>query len=116
MVTSYHDFLFDEWQTETEDFIYADEQNPFDVYEALSNLALSVRTSLSSIGTPQLLVSCHSSKLLSLGALLAAYDSRLGIVHVQPSDYSIDSDIPDYLVGELYEVWLTGEPYGSGQE
>ena len=111
LVTSYHDLLFDEWQTETEDFIYADEQNPFDVYEALSNLAVSVRSSLSSIGTPQLLVSCHSSKLLSLGALLAAYDSQLGIIHVQPSDYSINSATPEDLVGELYEIWLTGEPY-----
>ena len=113
LVASYHALLFDEWQTEPEDFIYADEQNPFDVYQALINLAVSVRTSLSSIGTPQILVSSHSSKLLSLGVLLAAVEERLGVVHVQPSSYFIDPDVSHASKGELYEIWLTGEPYAT---
>ena len=111
LVASYHALLFDEWQTEPEDFIYADEQNPFDVYQALVNLADSVRTSLDSIGTPQILVSSHSSKLLSLGVLLAAVEARLGVVHVQPSNYFIDPEVSQESEGELYEIWLTGEPY-----
>ena len=110
-MTSYHDLLFDEWQIEPEDFIYADEQNPFDIYRSLLSLATSVRASLSSIGTPQIFVSCHSSKLLSLGVLLAAFEERLGVIHVQPSGYFIDAEVSPDLAGELYEIWLTGEPY-----
>lgn len=113
LVASYHALLFDEWQTEPEDFIYADEQNPFDIYQALISLAVSVRTSLDSIGTPQILVSSHSSKLLSLGVLLAAVEERLGVVHVQPSNYFIDSNSSYASAGELYEIWLTGEPYAT---
>ena len=113
LVASYYELLFDDWRIEPEDFIYADEQNPFDVYQALLNLSFSVRTSLESIGTPQILVSSHSSKLLSLGVLLAAFEATLGVVHVQPSSYFIDADYPENLEGELYEVWLTGEPYAS---
>ena len=113
LVASYHSMLFDEWQTEPEDFIYADEQNPFDVYQALINLAVSVRASLNSIGTPQILVSSHSSKLLSLGVLLAAVEEQLGVVHVQPSSYFIEPGVTQESEGELYEIWLTGEPYAT---
>ena len=111
LVTSYQDFLFDEWQIEPEDFIYADEQNPFDVYQALVSLSRTVRSSLDAIGSPQILVSSHSSKLLSLGVLLAAFEENLGIIQVQPTGYSIDTNASKVLDSELYEVWLTGEPY-----
>lgn len=113
LVTSYYDLLFDEWQIEPEDFIYANEQNPFDVYRALVSLSVSVRSSLDSIGTPQVYVSSHSSKLMSLGALLAAFEEKLGVVHVQPSSYFIDSSNREDSDGELYEVWLAGEPYAT---
>ena len=113
LVTSYHDLLFDEWQIEPEDFIYADEQNPFDVYRALVNLSISVRSSLNSIGTPQVFVSSLSSKLMSLGVLLAAFEKKLGVVHVQPSSYFIETSNCEESDGELHEVWLTGEPYAT---
>lgn len=113
LVTSYHDLIFDEWQVEPGDFIYADEQNPFDVYRTLSNMALSVRTSLGPIGTPQMMISSHSSKLLSLGGLLAAFEMRLGVIHVQPTGYLVDPATPQELQGDIYEVWLTGEPYAA---
>ena len=116
LVADYHDLIFDEWQAEPEDFIYADEQNPFDVYQALVNLATSVRSSLDSIGTSQILVSCHSSKLLSLGVLLAAFEENIGVIHVQPTGYLLDATVPQDADGELYEVWLTGEPYAINRQ
>lgn len=111
LVAAYHDLIFDEWQSNSEDFIYADEQNPFDVYQALVSLAASVKTSLDSIGTPQMIVSSHSSKLLSLGVLLAAFEMKFGVIHVQPTGYLLDSSVPQESNGELFEIWLTGEPY-----
>lgn len=113
LVAGYHDLIFDEWQAEPEDFIYADEQNPFDIYQALVNLAESVRSSFDSIGTPQIVLSCHSGKLLSLGVLLAAFEMRLGVIHVQPTGYLLDPKTPQDSDGELYEVWLAGEPYAT---
>ena len=113
IVASYNNLLFDEWRIEPEDFIYADEQNPFDVYQALVNLADSARASLNAIGTAQIIVSCHSSKLLSLGVLLAAFEKSLGVAQVQPTDYVLATTVPMYVGGELYDVWLTGEPYAT---
>ena len=113
LVIDYHDLIFDEWQTGPEDFIYADEQNPFDVYRALVNLAGSVRSSFDSIGTSQIVISCHSSKLLSLGVLLAAFEMNLGVIHVQPTNYLLSPIVPQVSDGELYEIWLAGEPYAT---
>ena len=114
LIATYHDLIFDEWQAEPEDFIHADEQNPFDIYLALCRLADSVRTSFETTGTPQVIVSSHSSKLLSLGVLLAAFEKGLGVIHVQPTGYLLDESVPqEDEAGELFEVWLTGESYAA---
>ena len=65
-----------------------------------------------------------SSKLLSLGALLAAYDLNhplngdekigVGVVNVDSQGYEInDTNSLDNLTkeSELFVIWLTGKPY-----
>ena len=56
-------------------------------------------------------MSAHSSKLLSLGVLLAAYEHKLAVAHVEPTDYDFDQKAVDLEANELFEVWLTGEAY-----
>ena len=113
LMLEYRQLINDEWAVEPNDISYADEQNPFDVYSTLCRIADGYRSSLKMLGTPQIVTSSHSSKLLSLGVLLAAIDRDLGVIHVEPTGYIAQNEINEADgTGELFEIWLSGEPYG----
>ena len=88
LLLEYQIELLDSFRVTPGNIIYADERNPFDVYRELSRLQRSVRTTLRELGRTTLAVSAHSSKVLSLGVLLAAYEHQLPIVTAPPRDYS----------------------------
>ena len=111
LVAEYHSLLFDTWQVDPRGFIYADERDPFDIYRQLGDLAAEYTRSLTPLGTANTVVSAHSSKLLSLGVLLAAFEHNLAVVHVEPTGYSLDETAVGLEANELFEVWLTGEAY-----
>ena len=114
LLLEYRSLIFETWNVDHSDIIYADEQNPFDVYAKLCALASDYHESLAPIGTPQMIVSSHSSKLLSLGGLLAAWEGDLGVTHVQPTGHVVDGRFgASHEKGELFEVWLAGEPYAD---
>ena len=113
LLLEYRSLLFETWEVDPLDFIYADEQDPFDVYTKLCRLSSNYVESLSPIGTAQMIVSSHSSKLHSLGALLAAWEQDFGVAHVQPTGHVVNGRFgPEHESGELFEIWLAGEPYG----
>ncbi len=111
LVSEYHSLLFDSWQVDRRGFIYADERDPFNIYRQLGELATEYAQSLSFLGTARTVVSAHSSKLLSLGVLLAAYEHKLAVVHVEPTGYDFERKELEMEVSELFEIWLTGEAY-----
>lgn len=111
LVAEYRSLLFDTWEVRPRDFIYADERNPFDVYRQISELAGDYDQFLRPLGTANTVVSTNSSKLLSLGVFLAAFEHRLGVAHVEPTTYRLVPMPVDHKYDELFEVWLTGEPY-----
>ena len=112
LLLEYRSLLFETWEVDPSDIILADEQNPFDVYAKLCALASDYEESLSPIGTTQMIVSSHSSKLHSLGVLLAAWERRFGVTHVQPTGHVVNGSFgADHEKGELFDVWLAGEPY-----
>ena len=113
LVAEYHSLLFDTWEVDPRGFIYADERDPFDIYRQLGELAADYTESLSPLGTANTVVSAHSSKLLSLGTLLAAFEHTLAIAHVEPTGYSLEGTPVDPNANELFEVWLTGEAYDA---
>ena len=115
MLIEYRRLIYETWAVDPSDLIYADEQDPFDVYAKLSRLALNYLESLKPVGTTQVVVSSHSSKLHSLGVLLAAWDQGLSVAHVQPSGHLVDGSFgPEHEQGELFDIWLAGEPYAEG--
>lgn len=114
LVGEYRELLFESWEVEPRDILFAAESNPFDVYRRLCHLDQRYRSALRRLGGAKTVVSAHSSKLLSLGVLLAAFERRLGVPHVQPTGYMLpDSLGDDDRNGELFDVWLAGEPYAD---
>ena len=113
LVAEYRSLLFDTWEVGPRDFIYADERNPFDIYRQICELALDYAKFLKPLGTANAVVSSNSSKLLSLGVMLAAFEQGLAVAHVEPTTYIEGSTQGDSESNELFEVWLTGEAYNS---
>jgi hypothetical protein len=113
LVAAYHGLLFDAWRVEPRNFIYGSEQNPFEVYRQIARAINLYRESFRPIGEARFVMSALSSKLLSVGALLVAYDFKsknfeVGIAHVDCQGYRITATAGDPS-GELFGLWLAGE-------
>ena len=117
LILEYRPYLFDVLRIEPTNFIYVPEQNPFGVYREIVSAIRHYTDALSALGRCKIVISALSSKLLSLGALLAAYDLKqanypVGIAHVHADGYTMSGeDLKQGPVGELFEVWIAGEPY-----
>jgi hypothetical protein len=113
LVLEHRLLLFDELEAESANFIYADERNPFDLYRALMGLDERYRRALAPLGESMLVLSTHSSKTLSLGVLLAAYERQLPVVSAGPQRHSFDPQPGDerYAADAITGLWIAGEPY-----
>ena len=118
LILEYRRLLFDRFRVEPRNIIYASEKNPFEVHRELTRTVVQYRDALHSLKGCKVVISTLSSKLLSLGALLTAYELRkmVGIAHVEASGYVMsvaDPDVLNNIHEELFEIWLAGECYAS---
>jgi len=118
LIIEYHKLLFDEFGIESQNIMYVPEQNPFEAYVKLCNTIINYNKSLRVINGCKASISTFSSKLLSIGTLLAAYDLKdeigVGVLNVDSEGYKINNveDIKKLNEkSELFVTWLTGEPY-----
>jgi hypothetical protein len=112
LVLEYRQLLFEEMRLEPRNIIHAAERNPFDLYRTLGALHERYLASLRPLGSVGMVLSSHSSKLLSVGVLLTAYEHHLVVQHVSPGRYGLHggaADLRDH--DEIFDLWLTGEPY-----
>jgi hypothetical protein len=121
IVLEYRDLLFDQLRIESQNFIYASEYNPFEVYRQIMRSILHYQRALRPLGKCKIVVSALSSKLLSLGALLAAYELsqwnkgekhiEVGVGHVDAQGYRFNEEDISHSKTECYTMWLFGECY-----
>lgn len=123
LIISYHKLFFDELRIEAQNILYVHEQNPFEVYRCLSNAIINYNKTLSVIHGCKAAISAFSSKLLSIGALITAYEFNygtlgnkigVGILNVDSEGYRIEdleSIEEKNCETELFLTWLTGDPY-----
>lgn len=117
LILEYREILFDQLRVEATNFIHAPEQNPFGVYREIVSAATHYIGAMGVLGGCKVVLSVLSSKLLSVGTLLAAYDLKraghaVGIAHLQAEGYSMGVEsLPPDSSGCLFEVWIAGEPY-----
>lgn len=106
--------IFEIIEVEPRNFIYADERNPFDLYRGLCRLTDRYTKALGPLGNVTVVTSVHGSKVMSVGALLAAYEKDLSVVSTGPTGYRIQPGVELDKVnagGRLTCLWLDGEPY-----
>ncbi|WP_330442634.1 hypothetical protein [Flavobacterium sp. C4GT6] len=118
ILIEYHELLFDELGIEPQNIMYVSERNPFETYIQLSNAVKNYQKSLEIINGCKAALSSFSSKLLSIGTLLTAYENReeIGVLNVDSQGYNIfDKNSLRNMKSEseLFVTWLTGEPYND---
>ncbi len=100
--------------------LYAAEQDPFDVYRIILATIRKYEKTLALLEGCQFVISPLSSKILSLGALLAVYSchennkSNVGIAYTEAKGYNItDKDLDNHnqIESEHFAIWLEGECY-----
>lgn len=116
LVYEYRELLFDRMRVDPSNFIYASESNPFDVYRQIMTASNSYSNSLGPLNGCRIVISALSSKLLSVGALLAAYnlkhlDYTVGIAHVEPLTYSQVEGPGSESASKVYTICLSGVSY-----
>ena len=110
LLIEYRDLLLDRWRVEPRNIIYAAEQNPFEAYRQIHRAVRHYRQALQPLGGCKAVVSALSSKLLSIGALLATYELNAAMAHVEAQGYQMSGGhetISDHL--ELFTLWVAGE-------
>jgi hypothetical protein len=113
ILLQYRGLLFDTLSLDHRNFVYASEHNPFEVYRQVRKAALHYYQVLHLLGGCKVALSALSSKLMSLGALLVAYELKqanfdIGVAHIECQGYTIDSAETN---PELVGLWLSGECY-----
>lgn len=115
LLAEYNDLLFLKLIVEPRNFIYVAERNPFEVYREIHNVVQKYETALEDLGGCQVVISASSSKLLSIGALLAGYelrDGNVGVINVETQGYDIEDDINKEIDNTILSIlWLSGDCY-----
>ncbi|HMT54098.1 MAG TPA: hypothetical protein PKD16_14930 [Saprospiraceae bacterium] len=122
LIIEYHQLLFDELRIESQNLLYVPEQNPFEVYRNLSYAIINYNKTLSILNGCKAAISTFSSKLLSIGAIITAYEMNnrktdkigVGILNVDSKGYKIEDEqkiLKIKIESELFLTWLTGDPY-----
>jgi len=105
-----------QWNVDARSIVYADEGNPLDFYRTVLRIHDGRQPVFESTGGSLLLLSPVGSKVLALGAMMAAIERGLPVVYVEALSYSYEAPLdsrsePQYTVGDLVHVWLHGEAY-----
>lgn len=117
LMIEYRELLFDQLRVEPRNIIYAAESNPFEVYRQIMRSILHYDRALKPLGGCKIALSAMSSKLASIGVLLAAYELgrrdpqvAVGVAHVESQGYRVDQSGAAPLT-KLFTMWISGECY-----
>lgn len=116
LLEEYRAELQSTWQVEPRDLVYANERNPLDLYRTILHLDDARRRVFHEVGGSQIVLSPLGSKVLAIGALMAALDRNFPVAYVEAIDYKVDRVILDETAissGELVHIWLTGTIYDT---
>lgn len=120
LLIEYKQLLFDASKTPLSNVLYAHESNPFEAYRQLLGAMKRYQLSLSVIGGCRLVVTPLASKLITIGAALACYEMKLGIVdgnygvaipYAEPTRYVVSMSALRASKPDVSALVLTGDAY-----
>jgi hypothetical protein len=109
LIESFGDELRDAWRVDRRDFLYAAENDPLDLYQTILRIDHSRQLTYEATGGAVTLLSPLGSKVMAIGALMAALERNLPVVYVETQRYAVGKAPPEPT--GVVHVWLTGSAY-----
>lgn len=106
------------WAIDYRNIIYASEDDPLDLYRTILRIDDLRRPIFEKFGGSLLILSPTGSKILALGALMAALERDLPVVYLESMGYEYNSEMPKGDTGtggnvKFTHIWLDGDAYSS---
>jgi hypothetical protein len=111
--------LSEAWSVDTRNIIYAAEDDPLDVYRTILELSDAREPVFQGHGGSLVVLTPIGSKVLALGALMAATERNFPVLHVEAVGFSADANMLAHYPedrGTFAHVWLEGDAYTSTVE
>ena len=114
LITEFMKEIEGEWKVDSRSILYAAENNPLDLYRTILRIDDERKKVFENFGNSYVVLSPTGSKMLSIGALMAAMERRLPVAYVETIEYDFAAgcvgDAGD-VVPLLGHVWLKGDVY-----
>ena len=111
LAEEYRDEIENTWSIDTRNVVYADEGNPLDLYRTILRLDDLRKSVFKEMGS-MLILSPLGSKVMALGALMAALERDLPVAYLESIGYEIETNTPaDTGRPDLIHLWLEGDVY-----
>lgn len=112
LVEEYLVELENTWVVDTRNIVYADEGDPLDLYRTILRLDDLRKPVFAGAGGSLLVLSPLGSKVMALGALMAALERDLPVAHLEPIGYDLTAAVPATIaLPRLVHIWLEGDAY-----
>ena len=100
------------WQVDPRNIVYAHEGDPLDLYRTILRLADRREPVFVETGGSKVILSPLGSKVMALGALMAALERDLPVAHLETLGYEMTEPIAK-IASEpnLMHIWLEGDAY-----
>jgi hypothetical protein len=115
LIEEYRDELMSTWSVEPRDIVYAHERDPLDLYRTILRIHAARQRVFEEVGGSITVLSPLGSKVLAVGALMAALDRNFPVAYVESIDYDVRPETIEVMEpqGEIVHVWLRG---GAGAQ
>lgn len=107
------------WEVDPRNVIYAAEDDPLDLYRTVLRIDDLRRPVFEDFGGSQLVLSPTGSKILALGALMAALERELPVVYLEAIGYEYKATTSavnqqNSTDAKFSHIWLAGDAYSNG--
>ena len=99
------------WEVDTRNIVYADEGDPLDLYRTVLTMDDLRRPVFAEVGGSMLVLSPAGSKIMALGALMAALERNLPVAYLEAWNYEYVPTVRDDSESSLVHIWLEGTAY-----
>jgi len=115
LIAEYRSQMMSVWEVEPRDIVYAQERNPLDLYRTVLRINRARSRVFQEVGGSITILSPLGSKVLAIGALMAALDQDFPVAYEESIDYDVKPATIEVMtrVGEIVHVWLRGGTSGQ---
>jgi hypothetical protein len=114
LVAEFESELYQSWEVEADNVIYAIEDDPLDLYRTISAIYSRYTRVFANVTNSHVVLTPSGSKTLAIGALMAAIEHDLPVRYVEAVSYEVKSDRIDLaqdMASMPIHVWLAGDAY-----